>query len=101
MNFIAIWEIIKKCAQFLDTHNGTITALATVAIVVLTGFYVKYSRRQWKVMEKQLHLSERPWVSADIHIAQPLEFDQRGAVLGLTIRLKNVGHSVAQYVSVW
>src|SRR5271157_2983162 len=101
MNTTVLWETFKRCIEFLDAHNGTITALATVAIVVLTGFYVRYSGRQWQVMEKQLHQSERPWVGADILITQPLVFDQRGAVLGLTIRLKNVGHSVAQFVSVW
>jgi len=35
---------------FLDNHSGSITAIATVAIVVLTFFYVSYSKRQWEAM---------------------------------------------------
>jgi hypothetical protein len=100
-SIIAVIHALKDAFRFLDAHAGVISALATVAIVFLTVFYVKYSKRQWKVMQKQLDLSERPWVSADVSIAQPLVFDQRGGVTAIRVRLKNVGHSVALYVSVW
>ena len=52
-------------------------------------------------MAKQLDLSERPWVSADVSIAQPLLFNESGAVTSIRVRLKNVGRSMALYVSVW
>jgi hypothetical protein len=99
--FTEIEVVLKSAFASLDAHAGIISALATVAILVLTYFYVRYSKRQWKVMEQQLELSQRPWVSADVSMAQPLAFDQRGGVTGVVVRLRNVGHSVALYVSVW
>ncbi len=52
--FVTIGRFIKKGFLLADRHNGGITALATVAIVVLTIFYVRYSRGQWRVMRQQL-----------------------------------------------
>ena len=69
--------------NWLDEKGPFVTAIATVIIAILTGFYVHYSRAQWKVMRdqlpelktsaeaakdaattaaKQLEMSERPWV---------------------------------------
>jgi hypothetical protein len=45
--------------EFLDRHNGSISALATVAIVILTVFYVTYSKRQWETMRGQLEQMEK------------------------------------------
>jgi hypothetical protein len=62
---VAMWAGIKSLFDFLDRHDGSITALATVAIVVLTSFYVGYSQKQWEVMQGQLRQIEsqtRPWV---------------------------------------
>jgi hypothetical protein len=39
---------------FLDAHAGSISALATIAIMVLTFAYVIYAKSQWKVMDGQL-----------------------------------------------
>jgi hypothetical protein len=76
--FIAVWIRIKRIFGFCDRHDGSITALATVAIVILTAFYVGYSKRQWIAMKGQLdqmksqsdqssvslHQELRPYVSA-------------------------------------
>src|SRR5438128_1266780 len=35
---------------FTDRHNGSITAIGTIAIAVLTFYYVTYSKAQWEVM---------------------------------------------------
>jgi hypothetical protein len=43
-----------KVVNWLDAKGGFVTAVATVAIAVLTGFYVHYSRAQWKAMRDQL-----------------------------------------------
>jgi hypothetical protein len=45
---------IVAVVNWTDAKAGFITALATVIIAVLTGFYVHYSRAQWKVMHDQL-----------------------------------------------
>lgn len=52
--FVATWSLFRKAFLLADKHNGGITALATVAIVFLTTFYVIYSRAQWRVMRQQL-----------------------------------------------
>jgi hypothetical protein len=57
--------------------------------------------RQTELTRAQLELSHRPWVSVDVGIASNLVFDQRGATLMLNVKMTNVGHSVAKYVSLW
>lgn len=44
----------RSCRAFLDAHAGSVTAIATIAIVILTAFYVIYARSQWEAMEGQL-----------------------------------------------
>jgi hypothetical protein len=52
------WKLTKNSLQFFDAHDGAITALATVAIVALTIFYVSYSKKQWEEMRS----ARRPWL---------------------------------------
>jgi hypothetical protein len=51
---IAVLMIWRTSRSFLDAHNGSISALATVAIMILTVFYVMYAKNQWHVMDGQL-----------------------------------------------
>ena len=54
--FVIIWKfVILPVFRFLDRHNASVSAVATVAIVALTFVYVKYSKKQWKVMSDQLN----------------------------------------------
>jgi hypothetical protein len=53
-----LWRGLKVGFNFADAHDGAITALATVAIVVLTYSYVSYSKKQWEEMRN----SRRPWL---------------------------------------
>ena len=43
-----------KTVNWLDDKAGFVTAVATVLIAILTGFYVHYSRAQWETMSGQL-----------------------------------------------
>jgi hypothetical protein len=70
--FIAIWREIVILARgrwitapfrFLDTHSGSITALATIVIAALTFTYVEYSKRQWKVAQDTLTIGQRAYVT--------------------------------------
>jgi hypothetical protein len=47
------WNAAKSFAGFFDSHSGSFSALATLAIVVLTIFYVHYSKAQWQTMSRQ------------------------------------------------
>lgn len=53
---VAIRRFLATIVGFLDKYDGAITALATVAIVVLTFNYVRYSKRQWEAMDGQLEV---------------------------------------------
>jgi len=99
--FVAVWDFFRRGFLLADKHSGGITALATVAIVVLTVFYVKYSKHQWKTMQRQLEWSERPWIKAEIGVSSNLTFDEKGdAHLQVMASAKNVGHSVAIGVTI-
>lgn len=45
---------IVRTINWLNAKAGFVTALATIVIAILTGFYVHYSRAQWTVMRDQL-----------------------------------------------
>jgi hypothetical protein len=51
-----------------------------------------------KTAASQLELAERPWVTADFEIAGPLVFDQSGAHIAVSIKLRNVGTTPAIHV---
>jgi hypothetical protein len=44
---------------------------------------------------RELELSERPWVDADVRINGPFAFDVNGANLSVLITIRNTGHSPA------
>jgi hypothetical protein len=50
--FASIWRLFRRAFLWADHHSGGLTALATIAIVVLTAFYVKYSKLQWQETKK-------------------------------------------------
>lgn len=54
---IAMWRGIRLLFGVLDRHDGSITALATVAIVGLTFVYVRYSKKQWTEMQRSNEIS--------------------------------------------
>ena len=49
--------------------------------------------------QKQLEMTERPWVSVTMTINSPFVFDVNGAHVGLKVSIKNIGHSPA--VRIW
>jgi hypothetical protein len=72
--------------------------LAALAVAI---WYAFLTHSIVGVSQKQLDLSERPWVSADVEISQPLSFGTQGnPAIGLAITMKNVGHSLATHVAV-
>jgi hypothetical protein len=54
------------------------TAAATVVIAAFTVELYGVSNRQGQTMDRQLEMSERPWLSAGVKIIGPLIFDQTG-----------------------
>ncbi len=92
------------------------TLIFDILLFVATCVYVWYAGGQLRAMNgqleetkalaetakiqanaaaKQLELSERPWLSAQISVYQPLTIDEKGGRMGIRAMLKNTGHSVA------
>lgn len=99
-SFIASWDVVRVLVGFLDRHSGTITALATVAIVVLTCFYVRYSKRQWETMRDTLEVGQRACVTIGRKDGVVAEFvmpkDPKDNA-GLVIYFQNSGHMPAEF----
>jgi hypothetical protein len=59
--------------------------------------------RQSDLTQRQLDLTNRPWLAIDfVNAASSLEFKQDGSCwIFLGYRVRNVGHSVAQHVQPW
>lgn len=49
--------------NFLNSHSGAITAIATVVIAALTFIYAWYSRRQWQVAQDTLQVGQRAYIT--------------------------------------
>jgi hypothetical protein len=45
---------VRPEREYLDNHSGMVSAIGTIAIMLLTIAYVRYSRRQWHTMEGQM-----------------------------------------------
>jgi hypothetical protein len=98
--FVAVWRCIVWLFLKADKHNGGITALATVAIVALTVFYVGYSKKQWQTMQQQLSDSRAVQAArliVDIPEAPIIVEQQNGEYLRAKgkIVIKNVGGTAA------
>lgn len=52
---------VGKWTKAILGNANLLTAAATIAIAILTGFYTHYARKQWKTMEDQLTAAE--WAS--------------------------------------
>jgi len=98
----AIWRRVLVSVDWIDQKGPFVTAVATVAIAVLTAFYVYYSHAQWEVMrdqvivaQKTLIASNRPWLDLQASIVGSLTFQNGTAVLPVQVRIDNVGHSPA------
>ncbi|MGO9401853.1 MAG: hypothetical protein ACLPVW_00120 [Terriglobales bacterium] len=86
-----------------------IQALAAIILVGITGFYTHYARIQSEqaivaagaaknaaeTAQKQLEMSERPWVDAIVTPDGPFDFNVNGANIHLKFQLLNTGHSPA------
>lgn len=64
-------DVFEDFFKWTNKHRGSIAALATVAIAILTYEYATYSKLEWRTMQQQLDVSERPWIALqDFRLAQ-------------------------------
>jgi hypothetical protein len=108
----ALWRLFRWLFLWANEHGPGITALATIAIMVLTFFYVRYSKRQWKVMSGQLEEMKKStdlakavakiangqptmWVS-DIEVFH----EEENRKVWATVGVSNKGKNYADHISV-
>jgi hypothetical protein len=60
---IATWAGTKSLFRFVDEHHGSVAAVATIVIGVLTYYYVGYSKKQWETMRETLAVTQRSYVT--------------------------------------
>lgn len=104
---VTAWRFIARrfvrIVAFLDTYNGAVTALATVAIMLLSGIYVHYSKAQWETMQRQLIDSEAAQ-SAQITIEDFVPDisegkSGQGELINGNVVIKNNGATVAKEIT--
>jgi hypothetical protein len=62
----------------------------------------KAAARAANAAQKQLEMSERPWITVALSVNGPLQFDSRGwATVHVQSVMKNVGHSVATHITLY
>jgi hypothetical protein len=94
---------VPRSDGLIPTHNGLLTAAATVAIAVLTYYVVRFTAEQGMITNRQLSIMEtdqRPWIKIEtIEAISPLTFKTDGVEVGggvkLLFNLQNVGKSPA------
>jgi hypothetical protein len=108
-----VWPVITICRtsgalwsrswnslwNFLHKNSGGLQVVATIAIVVLTFVYVKYSKRLWQVAQDTLIVSQRAYVTIgkkDGVVASfiPSQNPQQNAQL--VVYFQNSGHVPAK-----
>jgi hypothetical protein len=121
-----IWWLIGRpivwTAKALDPYSVLLTALATIALAILTYFLAVYAndlgqisgkqldamREQQRVMQGQLdemQIDQRPWISITSEIRRNgvvrYEWNgQQGISTSETFTLRNYGHSPARNVTI-
>jgi hypothetical protein len=92
------WPIIWLI-RLLDSHNGSVTAAATIAIALLTFFLAKSASIQGQIMENQLadsEIDERAYLFPESLAVTKLETPPNLALeLELNFAIKNYGKTPA------
>ncbi len=81
------------CVGFFDRHHGSITALSTVVIVVLTFNYWQTSLKQWEALKKANEISQtslRVQQRAYVHV-------QKITVVPFKPKLGNVPQAIVEF----
>ena len=70
------WKKTGSYLFLLLTSSSFWTAIATLVIAAFTVELYCVSNRQWQTMQKQLEISERPWVTVDnVVLTEPLNWE--------------------------
>lgn len=94
-------ELLSRSAQQarLEAKNSSIVAASQLLIAQQQ---VKAAQDSAMAIQSQTLQQERPWIAVDVGTPSSFIFDEdSGGVISMGITLKNIGHSVAEDVTVW
>ncbi len=95
-----LWAWRRFPFQLFDRHNGSVQAVATLAIVCLTYVYVQYSKKQWQVAQDTLSISQRAYVTIgrkDGVVADFVVPQDPNQNVEIVIYFQNSGHLPAKF----
>jgi hypothetical protein len=100
-----VWKALQTVGRglaaslrWIDTHNGLLTAAATVAIAFLTYYVARFTYEQGQITNRQLAVMEadqRPWIATTIEPAESLAIGPDSARLKFKYSLENTGRTPA------
>ena len=100
---------VRCSGRFIDRHDASITALATIIIAAFTFTLWVSNEKMWSATEKTVELtrqsliaSQRAWLTVEISLIdgqKQIIFGKDGAVLPIRIDMKNIGTAPAIKVS--
>ena len=81
------------------------TVIADYLLFLVGCCYTYFAWKQWGEIHRQVDIANetliqtsRPWIYPEVFIASDFAYDVNGASVDLQFKLRNTGHSVAQYV---
>ena len=89
------WDNLKNGAEIIGLLLLAVYTCYTIKMYRANKRAADAAKSAAETAARQLELSERPWVQAQISIAGPFNFNVNGANLHLRFQLLNTGHSPA------
>jgi len=88
--------ILERIAEFFDSHDGAVTAVATAFIAIFTIVLARVASRQLQ----DARILQRAYISVEPCGIEPGAIDRSDRILG-RIAIRNRGHLPARNVSWW
>jgi hypothetical protein len=79
--YCAAYEVTVALGAFVDSHNGAVTAIATIFIGLFTYTLKRATDKLWSAGERQLEHAKREFTSAET--GRQVQFDQITEQLGI------------------
>jgi hypothetical protein len=97
---MTLMERQARAAERLNCISAWAAGVGVVAMLILIGTLL-VTKQSADTAQKQLDMSERPWVGIDrVEPVSPLNFDRTGGHLSLSFYMTNFGHSPARDIRV-
>ena len=96
--FVTVFDFFNKNDGGVGAIAASVSAIATIAIVCLTFNYVKYSKKQWETMDRQLtdyEKAEAAQVAVEFSPTVKMGKPREGLIIDGNINIINIGQTTA------